>query len=127
MTNYSVKNVDEFIKATRKEARAHLKEIRAAVKSALPKAEERIGWGKPFYYYNGWIAGFDVYKNHVGFEIFASRLPNEIRKELEEKGYKTGNKTVQIGYYQKVPTLLIKKLLKTRAKMNEVKVKSNKK
>lgn len=127
MTNYSVKNVGEFIKAAREEVRSHLKEIRAAVKSGLPRAEERIGWGKPFYYYNGWIAGFDVYKNHIGFEIFANRLPNEIRKELEEKGYKTGNKTVQIRYDQKVPTLLIKKLLKTRAKINEAKIKNNKK
>ena len=46
MTNYSVKNVNEYISDAPKEARSHLREIRAAVKSAVPKAEEGISYGK---------------------------------------------------------------------------------
>jgi uncharacterized protein YdhG (YjbR/CyaY superfamily) len=42
---------------------------------------------------------------------------------LEEKGYKTGSRTFHIKYDQKVPTTVIKKMLKAQAKMNEVKSK----
>ena len=123
MTNYSAKNVNEYISGAPKEARSHLREIRAAIKSAVPKAEEGISYGKPFYKYHGMLAGFDAYKNHIGFEIWADKLQSEDRKMLEEKGYKTGSRTFQIRYDQKVPTTVIKKMLKTQAKMNEVKSK----
>ena len=127
MTNYSAKNVNEYISDAPKEARSRLRELRAAVKSAVPKAEEGISYGKPFYKYHGMLAGFDAYKNHIGFEIWADKLQSEDRKLLEEKGYKTGSRTFQIRYDQKVPTTVIKKMLKAQAKMNKVKSESNKK
>lgn len=119
MTNYSVKNVDAFISAAPQEARAHLIEIRAAVQSAVPKAEEKIGYGKPYYKYHGWVVGFDVYKHHIGFEVWDG-LQVEDREELEAQGYKTGSVTFQIRYDQKVPTTIIKKLVKAQARINEV-------
>lgn len=73
------------------------------------------------------LAGFDAYKNHIGFEIWADKLQSEDRKMLEEKGYKTGSRTFQIRYDPKVRTTVIKKMLKAQAKMNEVKRESNKK
>ncbi|MDO8670620.1 MAG: hypothetical protein Q7O66_04225, partial [Dehalococcoidia bacterium] len=54
----------------------------------------------------------------IGFGV---RLQSEDRKTLEEKGYKTGNKTIQIKFDQKVPTTAIKQILKTQTKMNEAK------
>lgn len=127
MTNYDVKNVDEFIATAPEVARAHLKELRAAVKAALPKAEEKIGYGKPYYKLNQWLVGFDVYKHHVNFEIYEGQLPSEIRTALEAKGYGTGNKSVQIRFEQKVPTTAIKKLAKAQAKLSEAKRKDKQK
>jgi len=43
------------------------------------------------------------------------------RKMLEEKGYITGKKTIQIKFDQKVPTTAIKQILKAQVKMNETK------
>lgn len=125
MTNYTVKNVDEYISAAPPEAQAHLMEIRTAVKAALPKAEEKIGYGKPFYKYHGWVAGCDVYTNHIGFELW-NGLASADREMLEAKGYKTGSKTFQIQHDQKVPATLIKKLVKAQAKLNEAKAKAEK-
>ncbi len=127
MTNYAVKNVDEFIAAAPKEARSHLKELRAAVKSAIPKAEEKIGYGKPYYKFNQWLVWFDVYKQHVTFEIYEGQLPSEIRTALEEKGYGTGSKTVQIKFDQKVPAAAIKKLAKAQLRLSEAKRKDKQK
>lgn len=119
MTNYTVKNVNEFISASPKEAGPHLKEIRAAVKATIPRAEEKIGYGKPYYKDQRWLVGYDVYKEHIGFEIWEGQLPSDLRASLEKKGYKTGNKTFQIRYDQKVPTAMIKKLVKVQEKRNK--------
>jgi uncharacterized protein YdhG (YjbR/CyaY superfamily) len=40
MKNYLAKNVDEYIADAPKEAQSKLRKIRAAIKSAAPKAEE---------------------------------------------------------------------------------------
>lgn len=121
MTNYSVQNVDEYIAATPEVAHSHLREIRAAIQSAIPQAEEKIGYGKPYFKHHGWVAGFDVYKKHIGFEIWDG-LTDSDRKELEEKGYKTGSVTFQIRYDQVVPTPIIQKLVQSQAKLNESKI-----
>jgi len=120
MTNYSVKNVNEFISDAPPLARAHLRKIREVVKSAIPDAEEKIGYGKPYYKHNGWIAGFDAYKNHVGFEIWDG-LEKKDREQLEKKGYKTGSTTFQIRYDQEVPTKEIQKLVTEQFERNKAK------
>jgi len=75
MTNYSAKNVDEYISAAPQEARSHFEEIRAAVKSALPEIEEKTGYGKPYYKYHGWVVGLmflktiSALKFGMGFKV----------------------------------------------------------
>lgn len=124
MSNYKVENVDEFIAASPEQAHPHLKSLRELIKSTLEGVEEKIGWGKPFYKYYGWIAGFDVYKNHIGFEIILGRLPEDLKLMLEKEGYKTGNKSLQIRYDQEIPVLIIKKLLETKGLENKEKLKN---
>ena len=124
MTNYSVNNVDEFIQASKEEARPHLDQIRSTVKQAIPEADEKIGYGKPYYKTSHWLVGFDVYTHHIGFEIYEGQLSAEIRTLLNELGYKTGNKTFQIRYDQKVPKSVITKLAKSQAEVAKAKVKS---
>jgi uncharacterized protein len=114
------KDVDSYIAHSDKEARPKLNEIRNVIKFTIPKAEEGISWGVPFYKYHGALAGFAVYKNHVSFGG-AALLQNEDRERLEKKGYVTGKKTLQIQFGQKVPAIVIKKILKAQAKINEAK------
>ena len=120
MKNYNAKDVDEYIASADKEARPKLKELREIIKSAAPKAEEGISWGVPFYKYHGVLAGFAAFKNHVSFGL-VTVLQSKDRKMLEKKGYKTGKKTIQINFDQKVPTITIKQILKAKLKMNEAK------
>ena len=126
MTNYSAKTVSQYISTAPKEARPHLKEIRAAVTSAIPEAEEKIGYGKPYYKTSRWVVGFDVYTHHIGFEVWDGQLSSDIRTSLEDKGYKTGSKTFQIRYDQKVPIAMIKKISKAQAKLEADKAKNKK-
>jgi uncharacterized protein YdhG (YjbR/CyaY superfamily) len=120
MINYTAKDVDEYITKSPKEAQSTLIEVRATIKSAVPKAEEGINWGFPFYKYHGTLAHFAKYKNHVALG-FGSDFQDKDREILEKNGYTIGQKRIQIKFNQKVPTTVIKQILKAQAKMNEVK------
>ena len=74
----------------------------------------------PFYKYHDLLAGFASLKNHVDFGL-AFALQSKDREILEEKGYITGKKTIQIRFDQKVPTTAIRQILKAKAKINEAK------
>ena len=120
MKNYRAKDVDTYIAEQAEEARPILGEIREIITSTIPQAEEGILWGYPFYKYHGILAGIVAYKKHVSLQI-ADPLQSEDRKTLEEKGYTLGEKRIQIKFDQKVPTTVIKQILKVQAKMNEAK------
>lgn len=117
MRNYQAKNVPAYINSADKSAQPHLRELRKLVKATIPEAEESISWGVPFYKYHGLLAGFSAFKNHLTFGL-AFVLADDDRQELEAKGYATGKKTVQIRFDQKLPTTIIQKILKKRAKAN---------
>jgi uncharacterized protein YdhG (YjbR/CyaY superfamily) len=124
MKNYSAKDVDAFIASSDKEARPKLKELRELITSTIPKVEEGISWGIPFYKYHGLLAGFAPFKKHVSFG-FCAVLQSEDREMLEKKGYKTGSKTIQITFDQKVPTAVIRQMLKAQVKKIKPKVQQN--
>ena len=112
------KDVDAYINNQAEEAQSTLEELRELIKSTIPEAEEGISYNVPFYKFHGVHVGFAAYKNHASFGIGADVLQGEDRKRLEEKGYKTGKGTVQIKFEQKVPTTMLKQLLKAKAKVN---------
>jgi uncharacterized protein len=122
MKNYKAENVEDYITNAPKEAQAKLKEIRVVIKSAVPKVEEKISWGVPFYWYHGALVGFASFKEHVSFGLGLSGLQKKDREMLEKEGYKTGSKIIQIKFDQKVPVTAIKQILKAQAKMNEAKM-----
>ena len=109
------KDVDSYIANASNQARPILKEIREIIKSAIPKAEEKINWGFPFYKYNDAYVHFAEYKHHVAVG-FSSDLKKENLAMLEKNGYTTGQKRIQIKFDQKVPTTTIKQILKSQAK-----------
>jgi uncharacterized protein len=115
------KDVDTYIAEAKDEAIPLLEEIRGIIKKTIPKAEESISWNVPFYKYYGGLAGIAAYKNHVGVGFATGRLETEHREELEKKGYSTGLKTFQIRFDQKVPAAVLKQILKTKARENEIK------
>lgn len=112
-------DVDSYIASSDEKAQPHLKEMRKIVTSTLPEAEEGISWGVPWYRYHGMIAGFTAYKNHITLEIWADELQDDHREMLEDKGYKTGKRTVQIKYDEEVPAAEIQRMLEAQAETNE--------
>jgi uncharacterized protein YdhG (YjbR/CyaY superfamily) len=119
MRNYSAKDVDEYIASMPEEAHEKLEQTRAVIKAAVPAAEEGISWGVPFYKYQGLLIGFSMGNGYVSFGLVFALQPEDA-KELEAKGYKTGKKTFRIRFDQKVPAPIIRRMLKSQARMNEL-------
>ena len=115
--------VDAYIKAAPEAARPMLKELRALVQKAAPKAEEYISYGMPYYRHHGALLGFAAFKQHVGF--FPGAIVTDFADEL--KGYKTSRGTVQLPYGKNIPVSLIRRIIKAGVKRNEDVAKAKKK
>lgn len=117
MDTLKPKDVQSYIANSVAEARPIMNELREVITSTIPDAEEVISYNVPMYKYYGILVGFDAFKNHVTFG--ADALNDRDRELLKEKGYKTGKKTIQIKFDQKVPVVPIKKIVMRQAKINE--------
>lgn len=110
------KDVDEYIASCPKEYQEKLKELRMAIRSSVPKAEEKISYGMPYYGYKGRLAYFRLAKKHIGFFIMTP-IVETFKNEL--KDYSTTNATIRFPLDKKLPIALIKKLVKARVRKND--------
>lgn len=113
------KGVEAYIAAVRPEYRGKLRQLRAAIQKAAPQAEEKISYGMPYYGYKGRLAYFALMKNHIGLYI-PPPIFQDHKKELG--GYSTSaSATLRLPLDEKLPTPLIRKLVKARMNYNESK------
>lgn len=106
--------VDEYIHQFNGEARARLEEVRRAVRSIAPDAEEGIMYGligyklhkKPLVYFGGFARHTGFYATPNGHEAFA--------KDFAQ--YKQGKGSVQFPLDQPLPIDLIKRVVEYRKK-----------
>jgi uncharacterized protein YdhG (YjbR/CyaY superfamily) len=93
-----------------------LREVRAAIREAVPDAREGISYRMPYYDYKGRLAWFGLHTEHIGFYV-RPPIIEEHREELT--GYKTTKSAVHLPLDGKIPVPLIKKLVKARMKKND--------
>jgi uncharacterized protein YdhG (YjbR/CyaY superfamily) len=110
--------VDAYIAAAPKAVQPMLRELRQAIRSAAPKAEEKISYRMPFYAYHGRVIYFAAHKTHVGMYPIIGREKDLYAKEL--KPYMAAKATLQFPIGQPIPIALVKKVVKERARGNEV-------
>ncbi|MBW8202062.1 iron chaperone [Flagellimonas abyssi] len=118
MADLKPKTVDGFIDLSPEESQEVMIKLKNLIEVTEPKAEGGISWNVPIYKYNGILAGFSLAKKHVSFGI--DSLTDEMRKTLEDKGYKTGKKTIQIKFDQDIPEAELTQLIKKQAQLNEL-------
>lgn len=85
-------NVSEYISNFPKEVQSLLKDMRAAIKSAAPRADESISYGMPYYSYKGRLAYFSAAKKHIGLYVMPPTV-QDFKDEL--KNYKTAQATIR--------------------------------
>ncbi len=108
----AVTTVDEYIATAPQEVQGNLKELRVAIKSAAPLAEERISYGMVGYFYLGKLIYFGLWKDHIGLYPIIGDVGG-----LEK--YRTSKGTASFPLDKKLPVAQIKKLVKERVKRNE--------
>ena len=109
--------VDAYIAAAPKVVQPMLRQLRRAIRSAAPKAEEKLSYGMPYYAYHGRLIYFAAHKNHVGMYPIIGREKDLYAKEL--KPYIAAKATLQFPIGAAVPVTLVKKVVKVRARENE--------
>jgi uncharacterized protein YdhG (YjbR/CyaY superfamily) len=95
-----------------------LRQVRETIRRAVPKAEERMSYGMPYYHYKGRLAYFRLARSHVGLYIPTPVLA-EYKREL--KKYETTDATLRLPLDAKLPLALIKRLVRSRAEKNDAK------
>lgn len=103
------KTIDEYIQAQPEEHQQYLREIRNAIRMALPEADERISWSMPTFWDKNNIIHFAAHKKHIG--VYAG---TEAVVEFGErlKNYKTSKGTIQFLYNEPLPLELVMDIAK---------------
>jgi uncharacterized protein YdhG (YjbR/CyaY superfamily) len=116
MPDTGSRDVGAYIAAAPKKAQPLLRQLRAVIKEAAPKAEERISYKMPSYQFHGRLVYFAVFKDHIGlYPAGYAEKYAELRKYMSGKG------TLRFPLDQPLPARLITKLIKQRVKENEAK------
>lgn len=114
----NIASVDDCIATFPASTQKLMKQVRAAIKKAAPKAEESISYGMPAYKLNGKaLVYFSGYKNHIGF--YATPTGHrEFKAELAK--YKQGKGSVQFPIDEPMPLKLIERIVKFRVAQNNM-------
>lgn len=111
------KTVEEYIAGFDEEVQTKLIKLRKIIKETAPDAQEKISWGVPTYYQNGFLVQFAAYKKHIGFYTSPATIAY-FQEELSN--YQTNTKnTVQFMMNQVLPIELIRKMIVFKVEENE--------
>jgi uncharacterized protein YdhG (YjbR/CyaY superfamily) len=124
MKTTAAETIDAYIAEFPKDIQKKLKDLRATIKKAAPKAEEKISYAMPTFALHGNLVHFAAYKNHIGFYP-APRAIEEFKKELSK--YEGSKGTVQFPLDEPLPLSLVSKMVKFRVAQNMEKAAAKKK
>ena len=104
--------IDEYLAPLSDEKRVALENLRKAIKSAAPRAEECISYQIPGFRLGGrLLVSFGAGENHCAFYPGAHPLSSH-REEL--KSYDTSKGTIRFQPDRPLPAALVRKLVKAR-------------
>jgi uncharacterized protein YdhG (YjbR/CyaY superfamily) len=106
------KNVDEYFAGIPEPGLTRLKELRAAIRAAVPvDATETISYGIPAFRGKRVLVWFAAFSNHCSL-FPGSGVLEDFKDEL--KGFTTSKGTIQFPLDRPIPAALVKRLVKAR-------------
>lgn len=119
------KGVDAYLARVPEDVQPVLENLRKAIKSAAPKAEEVISYQIPTYKYHGPLVHFMAGKNHCSFVAVSRPVLETFKSELE--GHEISGTTIHFSTKNPLPDTLVKRIVRARVKENELRVKNKQK
>lgn len=113
MTGSKAATVAEYIEAAPREARQHLRELRALLREVAPGATEALKWGAPVLEDGRILFSYKAHRSHITFMPTGPALEPFM---AELGSYKTGKDTIQLRYDEPLPEALIRKIAAYRVK-----------
>ena len=106
------KSVDEYLSAVPKPARAALREMRAAIRTVVPReATEVISYRIPAFKHKAVLVWYAAFADHCSLFPTAAVI-EEFKNEL--KGFSTSKGTIHFPLEKPLPIALIKKVVRAR-------------
>ena len=109
------KSIDEYIASFPQDIQKALTGLRATIRAAAPKAEEKISYGMPAFALQGNLVYFAAFKNHIGFFPTSSGI-RAFKRDLA--AYELSKGTVRFLYGKPLPLRLIGRIVRFRVAEN---------
>jgi uncharacterized protein YdhG (YjbR/CyaY superfamily) len=111
------KDVESYLRGVPAEARASLEKLRQTIQSVVPEAVEVISYGIPTFKLDGrMLVSYAAFSQHCSF--FPGAGPVDEHEE-ELRSFQTSKGTIRFTKSKPLSASLVKKLVKTRIKLNE--------
>ncbi len=105
--------IDEYLAAMDPEPRAALEKLRKVIRSAVPKAEEYIGYGLAAFRLDGKpIAGMGAGASHCAYYPMSGSVVETLKNDLTN--YETSKGAVRFSVKKPLPASLVRKLIRAR-------------
>ena len=114
MTTMSASDIDTYIATCDPAARPILKRIRATIRKAAPKAEERISYRMPAFFQDGVLIYFAAFTNHIG--IYPPVRDKALKAQLAKYAGPKGN--LKFPLDEPFPYVLLTRIVKARLREN---------
>ena len=110
---------DDYLAGVPAEKRAALEKLRQTIRSIVPEAVEVISYQIPTFKYQGrMLVSYAAFAEHCSF--FPGAGPIEIHQDAL-KSFPTSKGTIRFTAAKPLPVTLLKKLVKTRIRLDEEK------
>ena len=114
--------IDDYIRSCAPDVQPILRKIRATIRKAAPKAEERISYRMPAFFQDGVLVYVAAFKRHIG--LFPPVRNETLKSKLARYAGPKGNLQFQLD--EPIPYALITKIVQARRKENREKRRSPK-
>jgi uncharacterized protein YdhG (YjbR/CyaY superfamily) len=110
--------VDAYIAAAPAPARPMLRQLRRLIRSAAPKAVEKLSYRMPYYSHHGRLTYFAAFSSHVSLYAMGR---SKTQFAAATKPYRTSETTLRFRFGTKIPATLVTRLIRARVRENESK------
>lgn len=105
-------DVDAYIAGFEPSVQALLRDVRAAIRTAIPEARETIKYGMPTYVLNGNVVSFGAYKKHIGLYP-VPRGDEAFERDIAR--YRAARSSLRLPLDEPVPASLIERMVRLLA------------